>query len=101
MFLAVLAIGDPGRIDRQSRWLRIVTGLLIITITIATAASAVRLVVGILQKADFTSPGQLLTIGAVVWITNAATPRPTHCPPTAGSATCASPATEAAPRTGS
>ena len=40
------------------------------TITLASSASAVRLVVGILQKADFTSPGQLLTIGAVVWVTN-------------------------------
>ncbi len=70
VFLVVLIIGDPGRIDRESRWLRVVTGLLIVTITLASAASAVRLVVGILQQADFTSPGQLLTIGAVVWITN-------------------------------
>ena len=69
VFLAVLVIGDPGRIDRDRRWLRVVTGLLIVTITVASAVSAVRLVVGILQKADFTSPGQLLTIGAVVWIT--------------------------------
>jgi len=70
VFLIVLVIGDPGRIDRDRRWLRLVTGLLIVTITVASAASAVRLVVGILQKADFTSPGELLTIGAVVWITN-------------------------------
>ncbi len=70
LFLLVLVVGDPGRIDRESRWLRVVTGLMIITITIATAASAVRLVVGILQKADFASPGQLLMIGGVVWLTN-------------------------------
>lgn len=69
-FLIVLMVGDPGRIDRESRWLRFVTGLMIITITIGVAVSAVRLVVGILQKAPFTSPGELLTIGAVVWITN-------------------------------
>lgn len=69
-FLIVLIVGDPGRIDRESRWLRFVTGLMIITITIGVAVSAVRLVVGILQKASFTSPGELLTIGAVVWITN-------------------------------
>lgn len=30
----------------------------------------VRLVVGILQSADFASPGELLTIGGIVWITN-------------------------------
>jgi len=70
VFLVVLVVGDPGRIDRDRRWLRVVTGLLIVTITLASAASAVRLVVGILQKAAFTSPGQLLTIGAVVWVTN-------------------------------
>lgn len=69
-FLIVLIVGDPGRIDRENRWLRFVTGLMIITITIGVGVSAVRLVVGILQKAAFTSPGELLTIGAVVWITN-------------------------------
>lgn len=69
-FLSVLVIGDPGRIDRESRWLRIVTGLMIITISLGVAVSSVRLVVGILQGAPFTSPGQLLTIGAIVWITN-------------------------------
>ena len=29
VLLAVLIIGDPGRIDRQKAWLRIVTGLVI------------------------------------------------------------------------
>jgi hypothetical protein len=71
VFLIVLIAGDPGRIDRNRPWLRFVTGLMIITITLGGAASAVRLVIGILQKSSFTSPSQLLTIGAVVWITNA------------------------------
>jgi hypothetical protein len=69
-FLVVLVVGDPGRIDRDSRWLRIVTGLMILTISLGAAVAVVRLVVGILQKASFTSPGELLTIGAVAWITN-------------------------------
>ncbi len=68
--LAVLIIGDPGRIDRGSRWLRITTGLMIAVMTTATAMSTLRLVVGILQDAAFTTPGQLLAVGAVVWITN-------------------------------
>jgi hypothetical protein len=38
--------------------------------TVVTLISTVRLVTGILQKADFTSPCQLLIIGAVVWLTN-------------------------------
>jgi len=70
VFLVVLVVGDPGRIDRENRWLRLATGLMIMTITLVTMASAVRLVVGILQKASFTSPAQLLTVGAVVLITN-------------------------------
>ncbi len=70
VLLIVLVIGDPGRIDRDQRWLRIVTGLLIMTITIVTAVSVVRVVLGILQKAAFASPSQLLTIGAIVWLNN-------------------------------
>lgn len=70
LFLVALTIGDPGRIDQESRWLRVLTGLMIITITVATAAAVVRLVVGILQSAAFTSPAELLTIGGIVWITN-------------------------------
>jgi hypothetical protein len=70
VFLLILIVGDPGRIDRERPWLRFTTGLMIITITTASTISAIRLVVGILEKATFTSPGQLLTIGAVVWITN-------------------------------
>ena len=38
--------------------------------TAGIAISAVRLVVGILQKADFSTPGQLLSLGAAVWSTN-------------------------------
>ena len=70
VFLVILVIGDPGRIDRESRWLRVTTGLLIATVSASAAVSAVRLVIGILQKSDFTSPTQLLTLGAIVWTTN-------------------------------
>lgn len=69
VLLGILVVGDPGRIDRQSGWLRVVTGLLIFTVTVAAMVSAVRLVVGLLTRASFTSPGQLLTIGVVVWLT--------------------------------
>lgn len=68
--LALLVVGDPGRIDRTDRWLRVTTGVMIGLITLATAASAVRLVVGILTGAEFDSAAQLLLIGAVVWTTN-------------------------------
>ena len=48
--LAALIAGDPGRIDRQKTWLRILTGILIAVITLANLAAAVRLVVDILTN---------------------------------------------------
>ncbi|MBK6763497.1 MAG: hypothetical protein IPG68_09620 [Micrococcales bacterium] len=66
----MLIVGDPGRIDRQRRWLRITTGLMIATITLVTAFEAVRLVVGILTQASFDSAGQLLAIGGIIWLSN-------------------------------
>lgn len=70
ILLGVLVIGDPGRIDRDKRWLRIASGVMIAWITLATLVSVVRLILGILQKADFATPSQLLTLGGIVWITN-------------------------------
>jgi uncharacterized membrane protein len=70
ILLTLLVIGDPGRIDREVPWLRVVTTIMLCTITLATTVAVVRLVIGILQKAAFTSPTQLLTLGAIIWITN-------------------------------
>jgi hypothetical protein len=69
-FLAVLIVGDPGRIDRQRRWLRVTTFSMIGLITLVTAVSAVRLVAGILTNAAFDTAGQLLLIGACISLTN-------------------------------
>jgi len=70
--LAVLIAGDPGRIDRQKTWLRIVTGLVIAFITLANLFAAVRLVVDILtsNKLYVNNPGGLLAVGGVIWVTN-------------------------------
>ena len=70
--LAVLIAGDPGRIDRQKTWLRIVTGLAIAFITLANLFAAVRLVVDILisNKLYVNNPGGLLAVGGVIWVTN-------------------------------
>lgn len=69
-FLVVLIVGDPGRIDRQRRWLRVTTGLMIALITGVDALAATRLVVGILGNTAFDTAGQLLAIGVVIWLTN-------------------------------
>ena len=71
VFLVMLVVGDPGRIDRQRKWLRVTTGLMIGLITLVNAFSAARLVDGILTKGhSFDTAGQLLIIGAVVFVTN-------------------------------
>ena len=43
VLLAVLIIGDPGRIDRQKAWLRIITSAVIAVITLANLLAAGRL----------------------------------------------------------
>ena len=70
--LAVLIAGDPGRIDKQKTWLRIVTGAVIAFITLANLLAAARLVVAILtnNKLFAAHPGGLLAAGGVVWATN-------------------------------
>ena len=69
-FLGVLVIGDPGRIDRESRWLHLTTNLMIAVITVGNMWAAGRLVRGILTNAKFTDAEDLLQIGASVWLVN-------------------------------
>ena len=70
--LAVLIAGDPGRIDRQKTWLRVITSLVITFITLANLFAAVRLVVDILTNDALyrSNPGGLLAVGGVIWVTN-------------------------------
>ena len=70
--LAVLIAGDPGRIDRQRTWLRVVTSVVIAFITLANLFAAVRLVVDILTDNHLykNNPGALLAVGGVIWVTN-------------------------------
>ena len=70
VMLLTLIIGDPGRIDKEHRWLRFVSAALIALITAATVLSAGRLVFGILQHANFATPAQLLIIGGSIWTIN-------------------------------
>lgn len=72
VLLAVLIAGDPGRIDRQNRWLRIVTSIVIAFVTLANLLAAGRLVVDILtnNKLFASNPGGLLAAGGVIWATN-------------------------------
>ena len=70
--LAALIIGDPGRIDRQKTWLRIVTGAVIACLTLANMLAAARLVHDIItnNKLYANNATGLLATGGVIWATN-------------------------------
>ena len=72
VLLAILIIGDPGRIDRQKPWLRTTTSVMIACLTLANLFSAGRLVSGIITVNNVfaNNPLALLAIGTVVWVTN-------------------------------
>jgi hypothetical protein len=70
--LAILIIGDPGRIDRQKTWLRVVTSVMIACLTAANLLAAVHLVHDILtnNKLYASNATGLLATGGVIWATN-------------------------------
>ena len=69
--MVALIAGDPGRIDRQATWLRVLTGVLIGVITFVNAGSSIRLVYAIIKTEPFTNdPNILLVSGGVIWLTN-------------------------------
>jgi hypothetical protein len=70
--LAALIVGDPGRIDRQKTWLRVVTSTVIALLTLANMSAAVRLVHDIVtnNKLFAANATGLLATGGVIWATN-------------------------------
>jgi hypothetical protein len=71
ILLGVLIIGDPGRIDRDREWLRVMTSVLIGVITVANADAAIRLVASIIDVSSFTNNAKvLLASGGAIWLTN-------------------------------
>ena len=70
--LGVLIIGDPGRIDRDRPWLRVLTVGMIGVITVANAASALALAVDIVNSNfAYTSNGKMLFLGGTaIGLTN-------------------------------
>lgn len=71
ILLGVLILGDPGRIDRQTRWLRVLTIGLIVMISADNALQAGRLVASILSTTAFTQDAKkLLVAGGAIWLAN-------------------------------
>ena len=72
-FLVLLVAGDPGLVDHERGWIRVVTNLMIVLIALSNLFAIVRLCDGILSsdQPEFAQqPTQLLGIGAIVWATN-------------------------------
>ena len=72
VLVAVLIIGDPGRIDRQKPWLRAIIRIVVAFITVANLFAAARLIADILtsNKIFANNPIGLLATGGVIWVTN-------------------------------
>ena len=69
--LGILVIGDPGRIDRDSAWLRVMTGTLIGLISVVNVAAVVRLVAGIINAVKFSNDANVLLVsGGAIWLSN-------------------------------
>lgn len=71
VLLAALIIGDPGRIDRRTPWLRR-TGYLLVAFLVGTALIATAILIfDLVNGAEITNnPRTLLIAGAKVWLTN-------------------------------
>ena len=72
VLVAVLIVGDPGRIDRRRTWLRVTTGAVIALLTVANLFAGARLVYDIItgSKLFANDAPALLAAGGVVWLTN-------------------------------
>ena len=71
VLLAVLVLGDPGRIDRRSRWLRNVSILLVGVLVLGAVAGTIVLVTELVDGSTAVSEaGPLLVYTAKVWLAN-------------------------------
>jgi len=69
--LGALIVGDPGRIDKDSHWLRVMTIFLIVLISADNLVEGGRLVVSILSTRPFTEDAnKLLIAGGAIWLSN-------------------------------
>jgi uncharacterized membrane protein len=71
VLLVALMIGDPGRIDRDTRWLRLVSFALVAVILISTVTATILLLNGLLIGSAVTQNAvSVLVAGAKVWLGN-------------------------------
>lgn len=67
--LAVLVVANPGRVTLEDTRRRVLSMALVVTISVANAISAGRLVARLLKGGE-ENAGPLLLIGGAIWLTN-------------------------------
>jgi len=71
VLLAVLVLGDPGRIDRRSRWLRNVSLALVGVLVFGALSGTAFLIIDLVDGSPLVDQaGALLVYGAKVWLAN-------------------------------
>ena len=70
LLLVGILVANNRIVDWRSRALRVASLVLIALLSIATAASAVRLVVDLVESRGIKDPAELLLTGAAIWLTN-------------------------------
>ena len=70
LLLIGILVANTRVVDWRSRALRVASLVLIAVLSIATAASAVRLVLDLVQARGIRDPAELLLTGAAIWLTN-------------------------------
>jgi uncharacterized membrane protein len=70
LLLIGILVANTRVLDRRSRSLRVASLVLIAVLSIANAASGIRLVVDLVESRGIKDPAGLLLTGAAIWITN-------------------------------
>jgi uncharacterized membrane protein len=70
LLLVVLVVANPRRINRESRALRMLGLTLAALLSLANAWSVARLVLGLVNGTQGSTPEPLLVTGAIIWLTN-------------------------------
>ena len=73
LLLLALVVGDPGRDDPRSSWLRRIILALVAIMTIDNLAAVVEMVRDILNDSQDDTGEVLLATGAAIWVTNVIT----------------------------
>ena len=71
VLLVALIVGDPGRIDRRSRWLRVLSIVLVAALLLTALSFTAQLISDLVSGGPATdSANELLRAGGCVWVSN-------------------------------